>query len=132
MCRPQPSALPISDSTEIVPRAAAAQREIGADPQLGDRLALGDHAHEVLRLEARQLGGERAHPDVVHAAGVQNLAFSADVGQVVQLALGEQDLLGVRLERDGQAAQPERAGAVGDLADRASGGRDARRRSCRW
>ena len=78
------------------------------------RLPLGDQAHEVLRLQPRQLGRERTDPDVVHARCAQHdrLAPPA-LEQVGELAFGKEDLFGVRLERDGQAAQSERAGAVG-------------------
>ena len=97
--------------------AAAAQGEISPDPQLRDGLPLGHQPHEILRLQARELGGERTHPDVVDARIAQQLSAFFGRRQRRQLAFGEQHPLGMRLEGDSEAAHAQSAGALDDLSD---------------
>ena len=122
-------------AARIVGRAGAvgAEMEIEADRDAGDREPLDQDAlDEFLGAERRQRRVEAQHDRAVEPGRRQQPQLVALVGQPEQRLLRAEEAARMRLEGQRRRRPAERARRARARSRSPPGGRDARRRNCRW
>ena len=113
--------------------AARAEMEIKADRRAADREPLDQDAlDEFLGGEAGKRRVEGEHDRAVEPGRGEEPQFAGLVGQAEQRLVRVEEGARMRLESQRRRRPAERLGAVEGGARSRRGGRDARRRNCRW